>query len=161
MENAKLAYCKTITPNRSLSSRGALALMAGAILFTGSISVMALTIGAWPILPFLFAMFAAVCMMLNMLTRHGDDGELLLIDDNNFYIVRRCGGDCRHACFPRYWARIYMEPNHARLHAPRLYVRSHGRALEIGSDLDEAGRRHLATELRQALRYDAHPASGR
>ena len=135
--------------------------MIGAILFTCLISGMALSIGAWPILPFLFAMFAAVCMMLNMFRRHGDDGELLLIDDNHFYIVRRCGGDCRHACFPRYWAQVFIEPSHARLHSPRLYVRSHGRALEIGSDLDEDGRRHLATELRQALRYDANPPPDR
>lgn len=160
MDNAKLAYCKTVTPNRSLTACGALALMTGAILFTCSISVMALSIGAWPILPFLFAMFAAVCMMLNMFSRHDDDGELLLIDDRNFYIVRRCGRDYRHACFPRYWAKVYIEPAGARLHTPRLYVRSHGRALEIGRDLDEAGRRRLATELRQALRYTAGPARG-
>lgn len=149
-------YRKTIFPNRSLTRRGALVVMAGAIVAVAVMSAVLLRIGAWPILPFVFGSFAAISAMLYGIALHRDDFELLIIDDANFHILRRCGRDHSWHRFQRYWARVYFEPAQ-RSQPARLYIRSHGRALEIGSHLDEPRRRILARELGNVL---GHPARG-
>jgi len=143
-------YRKTILPNRSLTAHGAAMLMGGAILATTAMSAGLWSVGAWPILPFVLAAFAGVSAMLYDIALHRDDFELLIIDDDNFHVLRRYGRQHSWHRFQRYWARVYMKPA-ARNRPARLYVRSHGRALEIGAQLDEPRRRLLAREIGNVL----------
>lgn len=143
-------YRKTILPNRSLTAHGAAVVMAGAVLATTVMGAGLWSAGAWPVLPFVLAALAAIGAMLYGIALHRDDFELLIIDDDNFHVLRRDGRQHSWYRFQRYWARVYMQPAE-RTRPARLYVRSHGRALEIGAQLDEPRRWLLAREIGNVL----------
>lgn len=148
--NGLPSYRRTILPNRSLTPQGAALLTAIAIAAAAATSAAFIGIGAWPVLPFVLASLAALGAMLYGIALHRDDFELIVIDETHFDILRRCGRAHSWHRFQRYWARVYFE-RPPRTAVARLYVRSHGRALEIGAQLDDTRRRILAWELGNVL----------
>jgi len=51
----------------------------------------------------------------------------------------------------RVWARVVLERCPKQWYPSRLLIRSHGRAVEVGTFLNEEERRRLAEELAQNL----------
>ena len=148
------SYRRTILPNRSLTPHGAAVLLTCAVAATIFLTAVFVSLGAWPVLPFVWASFGAIGAMIYGMARHRDDFELLIIDDASFHVLRRHGAEQTWHRFQRYWARLYFERPRGCTATTRLYIRSHGRALEIGTSLDEPRRQALARELGDVL---GHP----
>lgn len=141
-----------LRPNRSLSARG-MAMLFGGV--AGSVAVLAvifLNSGAWPVVPFLGLELAAVAATLWLQHRHTNDCEIIRLEDDRLEVVQRRGRSETCHRFPRYWARVVMEPSPNNHHPSRLVIRSHGRELEVGAGMTEEARRVLTVLLSRAMR---------
>jgi uncharacterized membrane protein len=140
-----------LRPNCSLSRRGRLVLFAAIAAGAAAIAAVLVATGAWPVALFLVLEVAVVAVVLCLLQRHADDCEVLVLDDAHLELTQRRGGrETRHR-FQRYWARVALEPVRGGYHPSRLTIRSHGRAVELGRQLNEDARRALARALRGQL----------
>lgn len=149
------AGCIVVRPNRSLSPRGMAALFAGLAASAAVLAAVFLNSGAWPVVPFLGLEVGAVGLTLWLLYRHTHDCEVIRLEDDRLEVVQRRGRSETCHRFPRYWARVAMEPAPNSHHPSRLVIRAHGRELEVGSGMTEEARRLLAGMLKRALRPDA------
>lgn len=152
------ASCATqqiiLRPNCSLSSRGALKVFLFIVAGAFGIAAPCLATGAWPILPFLVLEIAAIGMILRCVSRRSRDYEAIVLDRDRLEVAQHRGGrETRHA-FQRYWARVALVRDDAGWYPSRLFIRSHGRSLEVGTTLDEEAREALARKLKQAVGPD-------
>lgn len=139
-----------LRPNRSLTTRGMLALFGAFALLAVLIGAGFALAGAWLVAPFAGLEAAVVGMVLYLLYRHADDHECIDIDACRVRIVQRRGDTERCHDFERYWARARLAQG-AGMRSSRLTVGSHGRFVEVGTALDEEARRQLAHRLRRLL----------
>lgn len=149
-DGAPEAFRAVLTPHRSLSPRGFLAVMIvlGVLSFiTGMIFLAA---GAWPVLGFLGLDVLLVYAAFRLNDRSGRRYETLDITSDRLVLTRvhPSGRQESHECNP-YWARVNLRewPNGRTA----LSVVSRGTELVFGSFLTDAERRDLASALRNAL----------
>jgi len=149
-----------LRPNRSLGRNGltlSAALCLGALIPAISMAVL---LGAWPMLPFLGLEALVVVAVFLWLARHQDDHERVLLDAERILHVRVDGQRREARSFPRYWARLVVEPGTGRMQVPRLWLRSHGQSAELGRDGSVMTRHALARTLTDEfgiLRSPARP----
>ena len=144
-----------LTPNVSLSPRGARVFFAAVCVPTFGIAGIATMLGFWPVLPFAGAEMALLGWALrsNMQRRfqresiHVSETEIVI---EEFSMVRGQATP-RRVVFPRHWARVKIRRPNSPLHRGRLVIESHGRVREVGKFLTEEERRHLAAELRRLI----------
>jgi uncharacterized membrane protein len=147
-----------ITPNCSLSPRGARWFFASACVASLSIALPLSLMGYWPILPFAGLELGLLWWALrdSMARRHHI--QVITITEQDIEIE-----DCippRHdrVVFPRHWAQVRISGGGSPLQPTRLTVESHGRRHEIGSFLNEQERLGLAQRLRQLIgRFEESP----
>ncbi|OOZ46379.1 DUF2244 domain-containing protein [Solemya velum gill symbiont] len=53
--------------------------------------------------------------------------------------------------FPTYWVKVILDFDSSGWYASRLYLRSHGKLLEIGACLNEEERQELTQHLRNRI----------
>lgn len=144
-----------IRPNRSLPVAGMVALFVALSSVALAIGIGFSLVGAWLIMPFTGLEVAVVGALCYWLYRHIDDCELVVIAKDEVRITRRIAGKESSEVFPRYWARVKVEPGRSARYPSRLHIGSHGRFTEIAAALTEGDRRNLARDLRAALRRQA------
>lgn len=139
-----------LTPHRSLSPRGFLAVMIvlGVLSFiTGMIFLAA---GAWPVVGFLGLDVLLVYAAFRLNDRSGRRYETLHITSDRLVLTRvhPSGRQESHECNP-YWARVNLRewPNGRTA----LSVVSRGTELAFGAFLTDEERRDLASVVRAAL----------
>ncbi len=139
-----------LRPNRSLTTHGMMALF-GAVAVAAAVLGLGFALaGAWLVAPFAGLEAVAVGVVLYLLHRHAGDYECIDIEGRRVHVVQsRAGTQTRHE-FERYWTRARLMPG-GGWRPSRLTVGSHGRHVEIGAWLDEAGRRRLAGRLTRLL----------
>jgi uncharacterized membrane protein len=140
-----------ITPNCSLSVRGAL-------LFFGSLCAVSFTIagfmalrGFWPVLPFAGLEMGVLGWALNASLARRFHRQTITVTETDVRVESR---DCKHCSlvvFPRHWARVKLRRPASRLHPSRLTIESHGRQCELGGFLTETERRGLALRLSRLI----------
>lgn len=138
-------------PHRSLSPVGFLILM---VLLAGvsfTMGIMFLLAGAWPVFGFFGLDVLLVYIAFRANYRSGMVYETLRLTADDF-TVRRVLPDGRAKSwrFQPYWLRVEMD-NPPRTDS-KLRLRSHGKALVIGSFLTPLERLEVAQALRAALR---------
>lgn len=146
-------------PSRSLGRRGYLILGAGTALIMGLYGLTFLLIGAWPIFGFIGLEWA---LFWYLFSRHfsGDRRaeRLRLFADR--LVVERLDARGRLTAFSLqpYWLQVILkrgdEPDNA------LFLRSHGRNLEVGAFLSGPERRAFARELASVLERQRATAAG-
>ncbi|MGH6930201.1 MAG: DUF2244 domain-containing protein [Dongiaceae bacterium] len=140
-----------LTPHRSLSPPGFAVLMGVVAAVNIGLGVSFMLRGAWPILAFcgLDVLLFYVLFRLNYRSARMYERVRLLPDE---LIVERhdVGGRRQSWTFQPYWLRVAMDD--PPRHDSQLVLRSHGRALTIGSFLSPAERLDLAQALRRVLR---------
>ena len=151
-DNSTVRESIVIRPNRSLSPGG----IAGVFLaYVGVVSTIVAgfwVAGAWMILPFAgleLAMLGALC---GWMYQHGGDCETVAVIGDRLRISKRSGGRVSHREFLRYWARVWLQPGAHEWHPSRLLLGSHGRFIEVASDVTEEARRALAKDLQAMIR---------
>lgn len=142
-----------IRPNRSLPASGLVLLFAVLSAVPLTIGIGFALAGTWMVLLFAGLEMLLLAALMWSLYRHIDDCELVVIESERVRILRRAGNRERYHDFHRYWARVILERD--RRHPSRLRIGSHGRYIDIASDLNEFDRCNLALELRRALQAHA------
>ncbi len=145
-----------LRPNRSLTTKGMLALFGAFALLAAIIGTGFAFAGAWLVAPFAGLEVAVAGMVLYLLRHHAGDYERIDIEGHRLHIVRRYGSkEVRHD-FERYWAQARLAHG-TSMRPSRLSIGSHGRFVEVGAALDEDARRQLAQRLHRLL----GPGAGR
>jgi len=138
-----------VRPNRTLTVRDMRWLFVGLAAVVLTIGIGFSVVGAWPVLPFAGLELLLVGFVLYRLYRHVDDHEQIRIEGGRVDVHQRRGGYDRHAEFQRYWTKVRLVRR--GWYPSRLTLGSHGRFVEIASDVNEATRESLWTDLKKAL----------
>lgn len=139
-----------LTPHRSLSAVGFLAVMAAVIGLSAAIGIGFTLAGAWPVIGFLGIDLVVVFYAFRINYRSASQRERVRLSNRELEVVRFDGGtQVSRAVLQPYWAQVTLEPLPQR--RSKLIIRSHGRALELGSFLGQEEKTALATTLLNAL----------
>jgi uncharacterized membrane protein len=157
-----------LRPNRSLSPRGFVILMAAVcgVSFAGGLAFF--LAGAWPVIGFLGADVLLIYLAFKINYRSGRLVEQLHLTRDKLTVNRIWpGGQRRTWEFQPYWLQVIFDeralPKDPTENVPEnpLVLRSHGRTVTVGSFLTRKERREVAAALRQALvlaRQSCRPA---
>jgi len=147
-------------PHRSLGRKGYAILLAGTAAIVFLYGIVFLVIGAWPIFGFLGGEWLLFWVLFRKHHRGDDRAERIRLYADALVVERfdRRGQTVTERLQP-YWLNVILEraeePDNA------LYLRSHGRSIEVGGFLAPQERRDLAAELRAVLdRHRSRPALG-
>ncbi len=143
-------------PNCSLSAAGRRLFFVITATVSSTIAFVFSWVGAWPVVPFTGLELALLWWALRRTGACANDVETILLEPGRLTIEMRRGVLVERHEFQPYWARLqYVRPPGHGKH--RLLIRSHGREVEVGSQLTEEQKMALATELR----YDLAAAQSR
>jgi uncharacterized membrane protein len=147
-----------ITPNCSLSTRGALLFFGSLCFVTFAIAGFVAARGFWPVLPFAGLEMAVLGWALSVSLRRRYHRETITVSDSDVRVESRDRSHSVEVVFPRHWARVKLRRPHSPLHPSCLTIESHGRRCEVGSFLTEQERRGLAQRLTRLIgRVDESP----
>ena len=139
-----------LTPNVSLSPRGAGVFFAAVCVPTFGIAGIATVLGFWPVLPFAGAemLLLGWALYTNMQRRH--EHETIDVSETQV-VIEYSRGETKRFVFPRHWARVKIRRPKSPLHRGQLVIESHGRWCEVGEFLSEEDRQRLAADLRRLI----------
>lgn len=138
-------------PRRSLDGRGYLILIVGTGIIIGLYGITFLAIGAWPIFGFLGAEWLLFWFLFSRHYRGDRRAERLrLFPDRLLVEARDPRGRMTAYILQPYWLQVILD--RADTFRNPLYLRSHGRQVEIGAFLSPQERRDFAAELIDVLR---------
>lgn len=103
--------------------------------------------GAWLVFPFAGLELMALGYAFYFIGRHAEDYESIRIVDDKLMISHRSLNSVREVVFQRYWAQIVVRE--MQNGDQRVWVRSHGKEVEVGRYMDAQQRLDLAVQLRQ------------
>jgi uncharacterized membrane protein len=143
--------CFVITPNCSLSWRGAKWFFCIALVTSLTIASGFAMMGAWMVFPFAGLEMAALATVLYLCARRNSRREVVAINDKTIRVLkgRRAPEEDYH--FQRAWARVEVIRSENGWYPSRLLICSHGREVEVGNCLCEEERQHLARKLSRAI----------
>jgi uncharacterized membrane protein len=143
---AELDY--TARPNCSLDRRGKLCLFAAAAIVTGLIALIFAAFGAWLVLPFAGLELALLAWALHFLHRRAGDYERVVLAGDTLRVETcEAGLPARHE-FHRYWAQVRVSPAGSDA---RVFIRSHGREVELGRFSSPEQKLAFARQLRERV----------
>lgn len=133
----------------------------------GSIVLLSFLIGAafaafglWLVLPFVGLELLAVAVAFVCYGRHAADFERIEFGGGEVCVERHEGGQIDRSRFGLPWTRVELdEAGRGWMRRVRLFIVACDVRVEVGRHLPDPRRRHLAQELRQALR-DAAAVQG-
>jgi uncharacterized membrane protein len=140
-----------LSPNCSLTPRGAALFFGSLCLVTFSISLAMALKGLWPIFPFagLEMLLLGWALRASLQRRHYS--QTITVTDDRVAVETRRRERCEQVEFPRHWAQVKLRRAQTHLHPSRLMIESHGRSYEVGSFLTEEERRALAGRLMRSV----------
>ena len=140
-----------IGPNPSMNWQGQILVYAVIVVFSLTIAVSFYLIGLTLILPFSGLELLALGVALYITAWRSGQREVILLSEDRIIVERGRKGPAERVELSRYWARVILEGSHNHWYPCRLFIRSHGRQVEIGRFLNEQERSGLAEELVAAL----------
>jgi uncharacterized membrane protein len=147
-----------LTPNCSLSPRGARLFFASVCVASMSIALPLTIMGYWPVLPFAGLEMALLGWALHRSMARRHQKQTIVIGADTVEIEDCNPPELSRVVFPRHWAQVRIRAGGSPLHPSRLTVESHGRRHEIGAFLNEQERQGLALRLRRLIgRVDESP----
>ena len=139
-----------IRPDCSLSLRGVKVLVLTFALVAALIGAYMLTLGAWPVLPFLGLEIAVVVVVFLILQRRARDYDLVEAKGDDVCLYQRGRHGEKSGKLNRYWTQVRLAAG-GHWYPSRLLVGSHGNYMEIGAALTEEDRIKTAKALQRAL----------
>lgn len=140
-----------ISPNCSLSVRGAMGFFAGLCCVSFAIGGLMAARGFWPILPFCGLEMVLLGWALYTTQQRRFYSQTITVTDSDVSVESRDRGCCVQVVFPRHWAQVKLRRPASRLHPSRLTIESHGRQCELGTFLTEEERLGLAARLQRLI----------
>jgi uncharacterized membrane protein len=140
-----------LSPNCSLSPRGAAVFFGIVCLVSFSIAGTLALKGLWPVFPFAGLEMLVLGWALTLSLRRRFYMQTIVITDDRVAVETRSRGNSQHVEFPRHWAQVKLQRADTPLHPSRLTIESHGRSFEVGSFLTDEERLALAARLRRSV----------
>jgi len=143
-------FVVTARPNCSLTGKGKLVFFIVVALVSLGIASVFAFVGAWMVLPFAGLEIAALGFAIYLMHRSENDYEQIAMHGDRLHVER-----CQHnrmvrSEFQCYWAQVILK-SVASGRDCRLFVRSHGRQVEVGHYMNTEQRIELARELKMQL----------
>lgn len=140
-----------LRPNASLSRSQMRILLFFMALIMGTIAAVSVYAGGWLVLPFsgFEWLFLAYCFHLGF--KRGAIREVITITENTVQIEKGRDKPEQSWHFQRAWVMMDLAQSPIRGHPSKLYMRLHGRCVEVGGFLVENERLALARELKGLL----------
>ena len=143
-------FSKELRPRRSPLPQTVRCLVIVSIGLVFLIGLIFVYIGAWPVFGFLGLELITLNALVFYHYHQGFIVEHIVITENNLSVVRTAPFGQKHTwTFKRHWLLVNLQDNDSK--RSHLELRSHGRAILIGSFLTPGERINLATWLRDAL----------
>lgn len=147
---AAAPFDAVLYPNRSLGRVGFYALMSAIVLVSAGVGAGFVLVGAWPVTGFLGLDVLLLYLAFRWNYRAGRCAEFVRLDRDGLCVRQvRPDGATREWRFEPHWVRVTIDD--PLRHDSQLVLRSHGRALAIGSFLTAEERAEVARALRAAL----------
>lgn len=105
--------------------------------------------GAWLVLPFAGIEALVLGVALCMVSKHENDFERITISGDTLKVELQHREKLSTFDFSCYWAQVIVN-RVGRGNQSRVWIRSHGRQLELGRLLDDEGRSALASRLMES-----------
>ncbi len=142
----------TLTPHRSLSRQGFVALMAAIVAINLVGSIVFSVIGAWPVAGFMGLDVGLVWWAFRANFAAARRAERIEITEHELVVEHLADGrPRRERRFVRRWVRVELEEDRNRDLIGSLFLASRGIRTEIGRFLSPAERQDLARDLKSAL----------
>lgn len=143
-------FIVTARPNCSLTGKGKLVFFIVVALVSLGIASAFAFVGAWMVLPFAGLEMAALGLAIYIMHRSVNDYEQIAMHGDRLQVER-----CRHnrmvrSEFQCYWTQVILHTAACGRDC-RLFVRSHGRQVEVGHYMNTEQRIELARELKEQL----------
>ena len=140
-----------ISPNCSLSVRGALIFFVLTCIAPLGIAAVLAAKGFWPILPFAGLEIALLGWALKSGLERRFHRQTITVTAQDVSIESCVRERCARVVFPRHWAQVKLRRPAAWQHPTRLTIESHGRQCELGGFLTDEERRGLALRLQRLI----------
>ena len=149
-EEEQIFMDAVLRPNRSLSPKGRLMLIAGVSVLGLVVSVPFLAIGAWPVAGFMGLDVLGLYWAFKFSDRQGKAAEFVRVTRSSLEIARVDirGREAREQ-FPSYWTRVSMDDPPE--HDSQVIVSASGRSTILGRFLAPEERLSFAKALTRAL----------
>jgi uncharacterized membrane protein len=151
-ESKSRRWSVTLTPHRSLSRQGFIALIAILVLINFAGGMLFLVAGAWPISGFMGLDVLLVWWAFRRNYADAHKAERIVVDNDLVILQRSSLAGTRETLeFNRRWLKVELEYDQAREMVGRLLLIYRGGLIEVGSFLGGEERRSLSKALRAAL----------
>lgn len=140
-----------LRPNASLSNRQAVILLMIMAAGMGFIAVFFASMGAWLVFPFSGAEWLLLAYCFRVVLKRSAVREVITITDTVVCVERGRAKPVEMQQLKRAWVNVERVRSLIPGHASHLYLRLHGKRLEIGDFLVESERERLASDLHRIL----------
>lgn len=145
MATSIVDYKIVARPNNSLSPRETVKIVALLAFFSLSVAIAFGFAGAWLVFPFAGLELLALAYAFYFIRCHADDYESITISGDRLAIERQHRKNTSQVVLHRYWAQVVLRPTPSGEH--RLWLRSHGKEVEVGHFMNNRQRLALAQQL--------------
>ncbi len=139
-----------LKPNPPMRPQALLIVLAAVVAMNLAFAGYFMSRGAWPVTPFMGADVALLAWAFRASRMAARKFEHVILTPQHLKVLcQPARGSPREHGFNPYWVRVELEQITG--HANRLYLRSHGKSLQLGSFLAPDTRKNFAVTLKDAL----------
>jgi uncharacterized membrane protein len=138
-------------PNCSLSGHDTAVFFLAVSAVALAVAVRFFLLGAWLVLPVTLLEVVALGIAFAVVARRARYLETIDVDEAAVFVIRRDWRSQHEWRFQPYWVRVVLQPDSSDWYPSRLYLRSHGRTVEIGRCLTNSERAELFEGLGRRL----------
>jgi uncharacterized membrane protein len=146
-----------IQPNRALGWVGMKRLFIALSACVCAVAAYFAAQGAWLVLPFAGLEIAVLALGLYLSARCSATREIVSICGADLTVSRRRRQTLESQCLKRHWTRVVLSQDPTGWYPSRLFLRCHGRQIELGGALLEQERKKLAQDLSKRLGFRYSP----
>jgi uncharacterized membrane protein len=128
-----------------------LAFFIGISVVAVSVAVRFLLLGAWVVLPFAMVELIGLGIAFFLMSRRSRYSETIDVAEDALFVIRRDWRSQHEWRFQPYWVQVILRLDANNWYPSRLFLRSHGQSIEIGSCLTDEERAELSAGLRHRL----------
>jgi uncharacterized membrane protein len=146
------SWSVTLTPHRSLGSRGYMMLFGFVMVVNLAIAVFFWILKAWPVFGFLGLDVALVWFALRANEKSAHQSERIVLEGDDLRLIKKVPKKAaQEKSFNRRWTKVLLEYDEAREMVGKLFLISRGERTEIASFLGAEERQSLANELKSLM----------